>query len=293
MTINGASRAGQPTSFEQRGSLERRRDWWAEESELHHHVLFCDHSGPQPCAPGVPRRLRPGPRRDRLRPDRPGARGFSPTRTCPTSPRSSTRPFDAAAQRLPPRPRCRDARRIRCRDGVGGPLPAMRSPPLVRWPLKITRVSPRSSCWARATAWPGQRRCRRGAIRPQGLKRHHDDGRRTAMLTGKVALVTGATRGAGRGTAVALGEAGATVYCTGRTTRERRSDYDRPEPIEETAELVSAASAARKPGVGGWARRPSYWPDKAPGPVCLARRAQGALCDPRHSGDIAARYICR
>jgi NAD(P)-dependent dehydrogenase (short-subunit alcohol dehydrogenase family) len=60
-------------------------------------------------------------------------------------------------------------------------------------------------------------------------------------LTGKVALVTGATRGAGRGTAVALGEAGATVYCTGRTTREQRSEYDRPETIEETAELVDAA----------------------------------------------------
>jgi NAD(P)-dependent dehydrogenase (short-subunit alcohol dehydrogenase family) len=60
-------------------------------------------------------------------------------------------------------------------------------------------------------------------------------------LTGKVALVTGATRGAGRGTAVSLGEAGATVYCTGRTTRERRSEYDRPETIEATAELVAAA----------------------------------------------------
>jgi NAD(P)-dependent dehydrogenase (short-subunit alcohol dehydrogenase family) len=60
-------------------------------------------------------------------------------------------------------------------------------------------------------------------------------------LTGKVALVTGATRGAGRGTAVALGEAGATVYCTGRSTRRRRSEYDRPETIEETAELVDAA----------------------------------------------------
>jgi NAD(P)-dependent dehydrogenase (short-subunit alcohol dehydrogenase family) len=60
-------------------------------------------------------------------------------------------------------------------------------------------------------------------------------------LTGKVALVAGATRGAGRGTAVALGEAGATVYCTGRTTRERRSEYDRPETIEETAELVDGA----------------------------------------------------
>jgi NAD(P)-dependent dehydrogenase (short-subunit alcohol dehydrogenase family) len=62
-----------------------------------------------------------------------------------------------------------------------------------------------------------------------------------STLDGKVALVTGATRGAGRGTAVALGEAGATVYCTGRSTRERRSEYDRPETIEETAELVTAA----------------------------------------------------
>jgi NAD(P)-dependent dehydrogenase (short-subunit alcohol dehydrogenase family) len=62
-----------------------------------------------------------------------------------------------------------------------------------------------------------------------------------ADLHGKVALVAGATRGAGRGTAVALGEAGATVYCTGRTTRERRSEYDRPETIEDTAELVTAA----------------------------------------------------
>jgi NAD(P)-dependent dehydrogenase (short-subunit alcohol dehydrogenase family) len=60
-------------------------------------------------------------------------------------------------------------------------------------------------------------------------------------LVGKVALVAGATRGAGRGTAVALGEAGATVYCTGRSTHERRSEYDRPETIEETAALVDAA----------------------------------------------------
>jgi NAD(P)-dependent dehydrogenase (short-subunit alcohol dehydrogenase family) len=63
----------------------------------------------------------------------------------------------------------------------------------------------------------------------------------TNDLEGRVALVAGATRGAGRGIAVALGEAGATVYCTGRTTRERRSEYDRPETIEETAELVDAA----------------------------------------------------
>jgi NAD(P)-dependent dehydrogenase (short-subunit alcohol dehydrogenase family) len=60
-------------------------------------------------------------------------------------------------------------------------------------------------------------------------------------LADKVALVAGATRGAGRGIAVALGEAGATVYCTGRTTRERQSEYGRPETIEETAERVTAA----------------------------------------------------
>lgn len=60
-------------------------------------------------------------------------------------------------------------------------------------------------------------------------------------LAGKIALVAGATRGAGRGIAVALGEAGATVYCTGRSTRAARSEYDRPETIEETAELVAAA----------------------------------------------------
>jgi NAD(P)-dependent dehydrogenase (short-subunit alcohol dehydrogenase family) len=60
-------------------------------------------------------------------------------------------------------------------------------------------------------------------------------------LEGTVALVAGATRGGGRGIAVALGEAGATVYATGRTTREQRSEIDRPETIEETAELVSAA----------------------------------------------------
>ncbi|AWZ14425.1 SDR family oxidoreductase [Streptomyces sp. ICC1] len=60
-------------------------------------------------------------------------------------------------------------------------------------------------------------------------------------LEGKVALVAGATRGAGRGIAVELGARGATVYVSGRSTRGRRSEYDRPETIEETAELVSAA----------------------------------------------------
>ena len=57
-------------------------------------------------------------------------------------------------------------------------------------------------------------------------------------LEGKVALVAGATRGAGRGIAIELGAAGATVYCTGRSTKEQRSEMDRPETIEETAELI-------------------------------------------------------
>jgi NAD(P)-dependent dehydrogenase (short-subunit alcohol dehydrogenase family) len=63
----------------------------------------------------------------------------------------------------------------------------------------------------------------------------------SAPLEGRVVLVAGATRGAGRGIATALGEAGATVYCTGRSTRASRSEYDRPETIEETAELVTGA----------------------------------------------------
>ena len=58
-------------------------------------------------------------------------------------------------------------------------------------------------------------------------------------LTGKVAVVAGATRGAGRGIACILGEAGATVYCTGRSVRGKPATQGRPETIEETAEMVS------------------------------------------------------
>src|SRR5207249_1111191 len=63
-------------------------------------------------------------------------------------------------------------------------------------------------------------------------------------LRGHVAVVAGATRGAGRGIAVSLGEASATVYCTGRSVRGRPATGTRLETIEETADLVTAA--------GGW-----------------------------------------
>ncbi|WP_066951589.1 SDR family oxidoreductase [Microtetraspora fusca] len=60
-------------------------------------------------------------------------------------------------------------------------------------------------------------------------------------LAGRIALVAGATRGGGRGIAVQLGAAGATVYVTGRSTAGTRSPMNRPETIEETADLVTAA----------------------------------------------------
>ncbi|MFB9249941.1 SDR family oxidoreductase [Sphaerisporangium melleum] len=66
-------------------------------------------------------------------------------------------------------------------------------------------------------------------------------------LDGKIAVVAGATRGAGRAIAVELGAAGATVYVTGRSTRGQRSEIDRPETIEETADLVAAAGGRAIP----------------------------------------------
>jgi len=70
-------------------------------------------------------------------------------------------------------------------------------------------------------------------------------------LRGRIAVVAGATRGAGRGIAAALGEAGATVICSGRSSRSGslQSDYDRPETIEETAELVTSLGGHGIPAV--------------------------------------------
>ena len=78
---------------------------------------------------------------------------------------------------------------------------------------------------------------------------------RAGALTGKVALVAGATRGAGRAIAVELGRAGATVYATGRSSRTGRSEINRPETIEETGELISAAGGSGDRLAGGSPRK--------------------------------------
>jgi NAD(P)-dependent dehydrogenase (short-subunit alcohol dehydrogenase family) len=91
-------------------------------------------------------------------------------------------------------------------------------------------------------------------------------------LAGKVALVAGATRGAGRGIAVQLGAAGATVYVTGRTTRHERSEMNRPETIEETAALVDQAG-----GRGIAAQVDHLVPDEVSALVTRIKDEQGAL----------------
>jgi len=70
--------------------------------------------------------------------------------------------------------------------------------------------------------------------------------RKRPPLSGQVAVVAGATRGAGRGIARALGEAGAIVYCTGRSVRGNPSPYGRPETIDETADLIAAAGGTAR-----------------------------------------------
>jgi NAD(P)-dependent dehydrogenase (short-subunit alcohol dehydrogenase family) len=89
---------------------------------------------------------------------------------------------------------------------------------------------------------------------------------------GKVALVAGATRGAGRGIAVQLGAAGATVYVTGRTTRSERSEMNRPETIEETAALVDET-----PGRGIPVQVDHLVPEQVRALVARIEEEQGAL----------------
>src|ERR671915_175844 len=189
-----------------------------------------------------------------------------------------------------PRPRCGDRRGLRLAGRARGGLHGRSGRPVLRrtaargphgW---VDPVGPRAGGHRRARVRrvrrvarpgaahrrrprPGGRANRAGAAQARTGSVEPLDQRRDPMkadLDGKVALVAGATRGAGRGTAVALGEAGATVYCTGRSTRERRSEYDRPETIEETAELVPAAGGVgiavavdhlETSEVGGLARR--------------------------------------
>jgi NAD(P)-dependent dehydrogenase (short-subunit alcohol dehydrogenase family) len=91
-------------------------------------------------------------------------------------------------------------------------------------------------------------------------------------LAGKVALVAGATRGAGRGIAVQLGAAGATVYVTGRTTQSRRSEMNRPETIEETAAFVDEAG-----GRGIAVRVDHLVPDEVRALVSRIEDEQGGL----------------
>lgn len=93
-------------------------------------------------------------------------------------------------------------------------------------------------------------------------------------LRGRVAVVAGATRGAGRGIATALGEAGATVVCTGRSSRtgSTPSDYDRPETIEETAELVTDLG-----GTGIAAVVDHLEPDQVEGLATDIRREHGHI----------------
>jgi NAD(P)-dependent dehydrogenase (short-subunit alcohol dehydrogenase family) len=93
-----------------------------------------------------------------------------------------------------------------------------------------------------------------------------------APLEGRVALVAGGTRAAGRGIAVALGAAGATVYVTGRTTATERSEMDRPETIEETAALVDEAG-----GRGIAVRVDHLVPDEVQALVARIDAEQGAL----------------
>lgn len=91
-------------------------------------------------------------------------------------------------------------------------------------------------------------------------------------LEGKIALVAGATRGGGRGIAAELGAAGATVYVTGRTTRQQQSEYKRPETIEETADIVTSLG-----GKGIAVQVDHLHPAEVAALITRIRREQGRL----------------
>src|ERR1700682_1218852 len=113
--------------------------------------------------------------------------------------------------------------------------------------------------------------CRRATLPRQNDSTTRGQTMKTS-LAGKVALVAGATRGAGRGIAVQLGAAGATVYVTGRTTRFQRSEMNRPETIEETAALVDEAG-----GRGVSVQVDHLVPDEVRALVARIDREQGGL----------------
>src|SRR5689334_10485833 len=97
---------------------------------------------------------------------------------------------------------------------------------------------------------------------------------RSRPLAGRVALVAGATRGAGRGIAIELGAAGATVYCTGRSIRGKASPSSRPETIEETAELVTVAG-----GTGLWEQVDHTVPEQVEAFFARVKREQHGRLD--------------
>ena len=92
------------------------------------------------------------------------------------------------------------------------------------------------------------------------------------LLKNKVAVVAGATRGAGRGIAKMLGQAGTTVYCTGRSVRGKPSEISRPETIEGTAELVTSLG-----GVGIWVQVDHREPEQVQALFEKVRKDQGRL----------------
>ena len=127
-----------------------------------------------------------------------------------------------------------------------------------------------------ADGWRGENlTCQRPALRSDQRSRSMEF---SGKLKGKVAVVAGATRGAGRGIACMLGEAGATVYCTGRSVRGSPATKDRPETIEETAEMVTAHG-----GMGIWrAGRPHA---AGAGQGAVRPREAGAGRAPGHPGE--------